>query len=236
VALVVGPEGFAYEPLFRGAGLPTVAVNVPESEPGGPRTVHTPPGEDLGAVGGRRVLVVEDDVCTGATLRAVLGALPVRPASVGLYLGSPAGLRKLTPVPPEVSQVHASAGEHDEAVDEFLWFLEERDMGAFRGTCPGRVSCRRRSDGRRGLEGVGSPEGRRGAVRRRACVREPQPGVPCRVLHPPCAAVVVAVGRRQHLGHQIGRAVDGALGGDDAESVRAHEDHVGLHIRASHRT
>jgi len=40
IALIVGPEGFAYEPLIESMGMETIAVNIPEADPNGIRTIR----------------------------------------------------------------------------------------------------------------------------------------------------------------------------------------------------
>lgn len=66
VALIVGPEGFAYEPFFQDLGLPTLAVDIPEFREGAPRIIEV--FDELAELRGKRVLVVEDDIRSGATL------------------------------------------------------------------------------------------------------------------------------------------------------------------------
>ena len=80
--LAVAPEGHAYGFFFErlGARVLSVFVDYP------PRLVTQ--AEGLAAVAGGRVLLIEDDVASGMSLRLVLAALESHPpASVSLYLG-----------------------------------------------------------------------------------------------------------------------------------------------------
>ncbi len=105
-ALIVGPEGFAYEPFFRDLGLKTLAVNIPEAEWGGKRSFKA--FDDLSVLEGKRVLVVEDDVRSGATLQKLIEELnKVKPAFLGLYLGALPSFQKMENVPSNFKKIHA---------------------------------------------------------------------------------------------------------------------------------
>lgn len=135
VALIVGPEGFAYEPYFTDLGLSTMAINIPESEPGEPRSIQV--FDDLKALAGKRVLVVEDDVRTGATLKKVLEAVQTHaPAQLGLYLGQRESYQLKKNIPAEFTDVFA-AGENttsEAAGKEFQHFLEARGLKLFKNS------------------------------------------------------------------------------------------------------
>ncbi|MFO1520412.1 MAG: phosphoribosyltransferase, partial [bacterium] len=126
VALIVGPEGFAYEPIFEDLGLPSIAVNIPEADFNGPRSFQS--FDDLSALKGKRVLVVEDDVQSGATLRALLEALaPHAPSFLGLYLGAPPNRQITANIPKAFKRVVVT--QIDEALDEraFMRHLQRRE-------------------------------------------------------------------------------------------------------------
>ena len=126
LALIVGPEGFAYEPIFEDLGLPSLAVNIPEDDFNGSRSFQS--FGDLSAVMGKRVLVVEDDVQSGATLRALLKALvPHSPSFLGLYLGAPL-IRQMTANIPKAFQ-RVVVTQIDETLDRraFMKHLQRRE-------------------------------------------------------------------------------------------------------------
>lgn len=135
VALIVGPEGFDYEPYFTDLGLPTIAINIPESAPGEPRSLQI--FDNLKALKGKRVLVVEDDVRTGATLQKVLEAVQAHaPSQLGLYLGQREAYQLKKNIPVEFTDVFA-AGEHttpEVAGKEFQQFLESRGLNLFKNS------------------------------------------------------------------------------------------------------
>lgn len=132
VALIVGPEGFSYEPYFRDLGIWTLAVNIPESGEGEARTIKI--FDDLSLLKGRKVLVVEDDVRTGATLQKLLEEIkPDEPARLGLYLGQPETFQKTTSIPTDFKDTYI-AGETNPKVAsrEFAEFLESKGLKIFK--------------------------------------------------------------------------------------------------------
>ncbi|HII39301.1 TPA: phosphoribosyltransferase [Candidatus Micrarchaeota archaeon] len=131
-ALIVGPEGVAYEARFNELGLPTVAVNVPEARPGKPRQLKKL--DDLSLLKGKKVLVVEDDVRTGATLQRVLKAIkPHAPASLELFLGLPEHLQLLKNVPADFKRMHITPACHaPEMAKEFRRHLKSRGVRVFK--------------------------------------------------------------------------------------------------------
>lgn len=132
IALIVGPEGFAYEPYFIDLGVPTIAVNIPESRENEPRTIKLL--EDLAAVKDKKVLVVEDDVRTGATLQKILEHLqPHNPASLGLYLGQPAKFQKVKKIPHNFEKTYIAEYSETQA-KEFCEHLESRGLKIFKTT------------------------------------------------------------------------------------------------------
>lgn len=133
VALIVGPEGFAYEPYFHDLGLSTLAVNIPESGKDEPRSIQL--FDDLSALEGRKVLVVEDDIRTGATLQKILEALkPHQPAHLGLYLGQPERFQIAENVPSDFKESYvAGTGVTAEALKkEFREYLESKGLRIFK--------------------------------------------------------------------------------------------------------
>ncbi len=126
VALIVGPEGFSFEPIFQDLGIPTVAINIPEDSFGGARTMKA--FDDLAALKGKKVLVVEDDVQSGATLKKILEAAASHaPRSWGLYLGLASQYQKKDNIPPVFQKVYVA--DTDEAKDEaaFLAHLKKHE-------------------------------------------------------------------------------------------------------------
>ncbi|OGP08469.1 MAG: hypothetical protein A2048_09140 [Deltaproteobacteria bacterium GWA2_45_12] len=128
VALIVGPEGFAFEPIFEDLGLPTVAVNIPEDDYGGKRSLQA--FDDLSSLKGKRVLVVEDDLQSGATVVKLLAALPKEVAGLDLYLGNGSGFQRLENVPSGIQKIYVSNGatQPEEDGEIFLRHLAEREM------------------------------------------------------------------------------------------------------------
>ncbi|WP_182869103.1 phosphoribosyltransferase [Stieleria mannarensis] len=82
VFIAVAPEGHVYGFFFEHFGASVLSVHV-----------GYPPREcsvldDLSAIRGRRVLIIEDDVASGTTLRLVLDAIQdAGPESIDLFLG-----------------------------------------------------------------------------------------------------------------------------------------------------
>lgn len=108
IALIVGPEGFAYEPILDSIGMPAIAVNIPEADPNGARTIQKFKGEALSRLSKRKVLIIEDDVRSGATLRALLEILPTNVKEFGLFLGSSPAYQTLSNIPDAITRVHGT--------------------------------------------------------------------------------------------------------------------------------
>ena len=133
VALIVGPEGFAYEPYFLDLGLPTVAVNIPESGEGEARTITAL--DDLSTLQGKKVLVVEDDVRTGATLQKLIEHLESNmPAHLGLYLGQRESFQKTTNIPQAFAETFTAGVDTDPALagQNFREYLESKGLKCFK--------------------------------------------------------------------------------------------------------
>lgn len=135
IALIVGPEGFSYEPFFRDLGLPTVAVNIPEYRENEVRTVKLL--DDLSVLQNKKVLVVEDDVRTGATLQKLIEQMkPHMPAQLGLYLGLPKDFQKTASIPSDFTETFMTKKEIglNIAGKNFLEYLESRGLKIFKTT------------------------------------------------------------------------------------------------------
>ncbi|PIR47074.1 MAG: hypothetical protein COV07_00925, partial [Candidatus Vogelbacteria bacterium CG10_big_fil_rev_8_21_14_0_10_45_14] len=132
VALIVGPEGFAYEPYFLDQGVQTVALNIPESAPGVTREITG--SEDLAVLQGKRVLVVEDDVRTGATLKKIIEHLSanVTCASLGLYLGQPAEYQEMSNIPAEFKELYVANADRETARKTFMEYMESKGLRLFK--------------------------------------------------------------------------------------------------------
>ena len=99
--LAVAPEGHAYGFFFERLGVPVheVFVDYP------PREVTR--ADDLPAVAGKRVLLIEDDLVSGTSLRLLVAALqPHGPASVALYLGRRADSQFPENAPPPITSIY----------------------------------------------------------------------------------------------------------------------------------
>ena len=130
VALIVGPEGFAYEPYFQDLGIQTVAVNIPESGRDEVRIIKL--FDNLAELQGKKVLVVEDDVRTGKTLQKLLEILePYNPKKLGLYLEQPQNLQATQNIPQRFETVYV-AEESTTASKEFIDYLGSRNLKIFK--------------------------------------------------------------------------------------------------------
>ncbi|HKY62468.1 MAG TPA: phosphoribosyltransferase family protein [bacterium] len=135
LALIVGPEGFAYAPIFHDLGLETLAVNIGEANPAGKRPVEAL--DDLSRLRGKKVLVVEDDVHSGEPLRSLLAEIkPYRPSALNLYLGLPAFRQNLENVPPGFRKVYITEEYRKEDEAAFLKHLKKRES-LFKDEGPG---------------------------------------------------------------------------------------------------
>jgi hypothetical protein len=98
--LAIAPEGHIYGYFFErlGARVLSVFTDYPPT--------RCAAEDDLRAVEGRRVLLIEDDVIGGRTLRLVVEHLrQFAPASLALYLGHTKGIQHLRNVPAEITKV-----------------------------------------------------------------------------------------------------------------------------------
>ncbi len=117
--VAVAPEGHVYGYFLERLGAEVLAV-----------TVDYPPtrcesSDDLSVLRGGRVLVVEDDVVGGGTLRLVAAHLGrLAPRSLALYLGHTRGVQHLRNVPAEFAKVYP-------AEDVLDWREQEADEARF---------------------------------------------------------------------------------------------------------
>ena len=135
IALIVGPEGFAYEPYFLDLGIQTVAVNIPESGESETRTIKL--FGDLAVLQDKKVLVVEDDIRTGATLQKVLETLqPNKPRQLGLYLGQPENYQIKANIPVDFTETYVAGDgvKEEELAEGFKKYLESKGLRIFKNT------------------------------------------------------------------------------------------------------
>lgn len=129
-ALIVGPEGLAYAPMFLDLGIPIKVVNIPEST-GSKRSFKA--FFKMRELKNKRVLVVEDDIHTGLTLKKLLEKFGKNtPAKLGLFLGSNPYHQWEYNIPPEFQHIHMTS-RHDRRSPEegariFLTHLQEREF------------------------------------------------------------------------------------------------------------
>ncbi len=120
----VGPEGFSYEPLFPRT-KPSVAVNIPLLSGEGREVDWL---DDPSLLRGKNVLVVEDDVVSGGTLKALMKQLErVNPRGVDLLLTLPKGYQKVENIPSNIGHVYYPAEETPDVEAEFVEGLK-RDV------------------------------------------------------------------------------------------------------------
>lgn len=121
----VAPEGHIYGYFFEKLGHSPLSVHVPY-----PPT-HCEVPDDFPSLAGGSVLIIEDDVIGGATLRHVVKALQSHQSdSLSLYLGHSAFVQKLENVPDEIDRVFRA--ETDVDPKEYL-----RWEGALEGLAKG---------------------------------------------------------------------------------------------------
>jgi hypothetical protein len=120
--VAVAPEGHAYGYFFERLGASVLAVHVDYP----PRACAAL--DDLAPLRGQRVLIVEDDVVSGLTLRLVVSALRrYKPRSLDLFLGRPKADQLLENVPPEIGTVYVA----EDTLDPRLRGVYELSFAAF---------------------------------------------------------------------------------------------------------
>ena len=123
--IAVAPEGHAYGYFFEQLGVPVGSVFVDYP----PREVTAWQGAD--GLQGRRVLLIEDDVISGTSLRLIFDALAERgPASVSVYLGREAAHQCPENVPESaravyLAETHLNADDRPRHEEEFVRFFGE---------------------------------------------------------------------------------------------------------------
>lgn len=101
VCISVAPEGHVYGYFFERLGASVLSVHVDYP----PRRCEIL--DDLELIRGRRVLILEDDVASGTTLRHVVNALMVyQPHSLELFLGRHKDSQILDSIHPAISRVY----------------------------------------------------------------------------------------------------------------------------------
>lgn len=123
----VAPEGHVYGYFFGqcfGATILSVHVDYP------PRRCEVL--DDLDSVRDKRVLILEDDVASGTTLRYVVSAInEYQPRSVDLYLGRPKDGQVLDHVDPAIGTVYLAEdyldpNQREQYESQFTAFFETR--------------------------------------------------------------------------------------------------------------
>jgi hypothetical protein len=131
--IAVAPEGHVYGYFFERLGVPVLSVHVGYP----PRRVEVL--DELAVIRDGRVLLLEDDVVSGMTLRLVADALGQHgPRSLALYLGRRKEDQILENVPPEVSAVYL-AEDHLRPAERGQ---DEAEFAAFFGKCLARQGDR----------------------------------------------------------------------------------------------
>ena len=101
--LAVAPEGHIYGYFFEQFGAKTIEVHVPYP----PDAIQVI--DDLSGIRGQRVLVIEDDVISGTSLRLVVTELlRHEPAEIHLFLGHSRVIQHLENVPTEIFRTYLS--------------------------------------------------------------------------------------------------------------------------------
>jgi hypothetical protein len=123
----VAPEGHVYGYFFeRCFGAPVLSVHVDYP----PRRCEVL--DNLGPIRTRRVLILEDDVASGTTLRHVVTALgKYEPRSMDLYLGRPKDSQILEHVDPAIGTLylaedHLDQRRRDEYEEQFRQFFQSK--------------------------------------------------------------------------------------------------------------
>jgi hypoxanthine phosphoribosyltransferase len=131
-ALIVGPEGFAYEPIFLELGIETLAINIPEYRANRKRKLSYL--DQLPNLKGKRILIVEDDIRTGATLQKILTDPLISCAlSFDLYLGQEEKYHLLANIPPTIKHTFVAGQCYGEKKPKtFTDHLESMGQSIFR--------------------------------------------------------------------------------------------------------
>lgn len=121
--VAMAPEGHVYGYFFERLGTPVLSIVVDYP----PKRVDLV--DDLSAIRGRRVLLVEDDIVSGVSLALVVKELArYWPRSLSLYLGREKDSQQLQNVPSAVTAVylaedHLDPTERERHEAEFVEFF-----------------------------------------------------------------------------------------------------------------
>jgi hypothetical protein len=108
--VAVAPEGHVYGFFFERLGAPVLSILVDYP----PTRVES--ADDLSAIRGGRVLLIEDDVVSGISLDLVMKEVARHePSSVSLYLGREKNSQQLQNVPPQIDRVYLAEDGLDPA-------------------------------------------------------------------------------------------------------------------------
>lgn len=107
--VAIAPEGHIYGFFFERLGQPVESIDVDY-----PPTRATT-GVDLATMAGQSVLLIEDDIIGGRTLRLVVEALRAHGVrALALYLGHSAGIQHLSNVPNAITRVYLAERDLDD--------------------------------------------------------------------------------------------------------------------------
>jgi hypothetical protein len=125
--IAVAPEGHVYGYFFErlGARVLSIFVDYP------PTRVES--ADDLSAIHGQRVLLIEDDVVSGISLDLAMKEIAQHePSSVSLYLGRKKDSQQLHNIPSQIDRVYLAEDDLDPArrgryESEYVDFFQEFD-------------------------------------------------------------------------------------------------------------
>jgi hypothetical protein len=123
--VAVAPEGYVYGFFFERLGAPVLSIFVDYP----PTQVES--ADDLSAIHGGRVLLIEDDVVSGFSLDLVMKAVARHdPSSVSLYLGRDKDSQQLQNIPTQIDRVNLAEDSLDPAgrgryESEFFDFFQD---------------------------------------------------------------------------------------------------------------
>ena len=106
IYLAIAPEGFIYSYFFErfGAKILSVFSDYPST--------HIETKDDLSVLNSARVLVIEDDVLGGGTLRRLAQFLqPFNPKELCVYLGHNKNVQRVRNMPPEYTKTYVAEDE-----------------------------------------------------------------------------------------------------------------------------
>ncbi len=131
VCISVAPEGHVYGYFFEQFRAKVLSVHVDYP----PRRCELL--DDLNVISNQRVLILEDDVASGTTLRLVVHALlEYAPASIDLFLGRRKDSQNLEAIHPAIQMVYLSedllkADEREVHEQLFVRFFAEQNTAEY---------------------------------------------------------------------------------------------------------